>query len=47
MLEKSKGNINVEKLRAILLLEADLNAIYKIMFNRRVLPKLEVNRLIL
>ena len=41
MLEKSKGNIQVEKLRALLLLEADLNAIYKIMFNGRVLPSIE------
>ena len=41
MLEKSKGNIQVEKLRAILLLEANLNAIHKIIFNGRVLPTLE------
>ena len=41
MLEKIKGNINVKKLRAILLLEADLNILYIIMFTRRVLPKLE------
>ena len=41
MLEKSKGNIQVEKLRPILLLEANLNAIYKMIFNGRVLPTLE------
>ena len=43
MLEKSPGSINVQKLRAILLLEADFNAIHKIIFNRRVMPRLEVH----
>ena len=41
MLEKVAGNINVQKLRAILLLEADFNALYKIVFNNRLIPKLE------
>ena len=41
MLEKSKGNINIEKLRAILLLEADLNALHKIIFNEKVLPTIK------
>ena len=41
MLEKSKGNIQVENLHALLLLEADLNAIYKIIFNSRVLLLIE------
>ena len=47
MLEKSKGNIQVEKLYALLLLEADLNAIYKIIFNSRVLPSIEERKEIL
>ena len=46
MLEKMKGIIQVDKLRAILLLEADLNALHKIMFNGRVLPALEEKKLI-
>jgi len=41
MLEKEKGNINVEKLRAILLLEADFNRLNKIIYNSRVIPELE------
>ena len=41
-----KGIIQVDKLRTILLLEADLNALYKIMFNGRVLPILEDKKLI-
>ena len=41
MLEKVAGNINVQKLRAILLLEADFNALNKIVFNNRLIPKLE------
>ena len=41
MLEKEKGNINVEKLRAILLLEADFNRLNKIIYNSRVILELE------
>ena len=41
MLEKVAGNIDVQKLRAILLLEADFNALHKIVFNNRLIPKLE------
>ena len=41
MLEKVVGNIDVQKLRAILLLEADFNTLYKIVFNDRLIPKLE------
>ena len=41
-----KGIIQVDKLQAILLLEADLNALYKIMFYSRVLPVLEDKKLI-
>ena len=42
MLEKVAGNVNVQKLRAILLLEADFNALHKIIFNNRLIPNLEV-----
>ena len=41
MLEKVVSNIDVEKLRAILLLEADFNVLHKIVFNNRLIPKLE------
>ena len=44
MLEKSAGNVQVSKLRAILLLEVDFNALNKIVFNNRTLPLLEANR---
>ena len=47
ILEKSSGKILVLKLRAILLLEADFNALYKIIFNVRILPALEKDNLIL
>ena len=42
MLEKSPGNLIVEKLRALLLLEADFNGLHKINFNGRLMPYLEV-----
>ena len=41
MLEKLKGNINVDKLRAILLMEADYNFLNKRLIGRRLLSKLE------
>ena len=41
ILEKSVGNIQVSKLRAILLLEADFNTLNKIVFNNRTIPNLE------
>ena len=41
MLEKSKAHIDVAKLRAILLLEADFNALNKIVFNTKLMPSLE------
>ena len=41
MLEKEKGNINIENLRVILLLEADFNRLNKIIYNSRVIPELE------
>ena len=46
MLEKSLGKILVEKLRAILLLKANFNALHKIIFNGRILPTLERNNII-
>ena len=46
MLEKSSGNVNISKLRAILLLEADFNGINKILFNSYILPQLESNKAI-
>ena len=42
ILEKSLGNIHVQKLREILLLEVDFNTLYKIIFNRRIVLVLEV-----
>ena len=41
ILEKSLGNINIQKLRVILLLEADFNVLCKIIFNDRMMPVLE------
>ena len=46
ILKKSKGNIQVAKLRVILLLEADFNRLNKIIYSRRVLLRLESNRVI-
>ena len=43
MLEKYLGNFTVEKLRALLLLEADFNGLHKINFNRRLMPSLEAS----
>ena len=47
MLEKSLSNANVEKLRVILLLEVDFNALYKIIFNKRPISVLEAREEIL
>ena len=44
MLEKVRGNIEVSKLRAILVLEVDFNDLNKKVFNRRVLPRLELKK---
>ena len=46
MLEKEAGNVDVTKLRVILLLEADFNELDKIIFNNRILPKLEQDKAI-
>ena len=41
MLEKVAGNVHVQKLQAILLLETDFNAMHKIIFNNRLIPNIE------
>ena len=46
MLEKEAGNINVEKLRAILLLEADFNCINKLYFGHRMMRRGEQDGLL-
>ena len=46
MLEKKQSDILVEKLQAILLIEANQNAMNKIIFNTRTIPKLEENEII-
>ena len=47
MLEKKLGIIKVLKLRAIMLLEVDFNAVNKITFNTRLMLNLEKNQFIL
>jgi len=47
MLEKSSRNLNVSKLKDILLLEADFNRMNKILFNSHILSHLESNKAIL
>ena len=46
ILEKHPIKTLVSKLRAIILLENDFNALHKIIFNQRVLPALEQPNLI-
>ena len=41
MLEKKANILLVEKLRTILLLEADYNTLNKIIFNTRIIPMME------
>ena len=41
MLEKSAGNVHVQKLRVILLIEVDFNAMHKIIFNNRLIWNIE------
>ena len=41
MLKKVKGVINITKLKAILLLKVDFNALNKIIFNGRVIQAIE------
>jgi len=40
ILEKKRGQIDVAKLRVILLLEVDFNALKKLIFNTRLMPSL-------
>ena len=47
MLEKKPGVVRVNKLRAILLLEADFNGINKIIFNTKLIPSIEHSQSIL
>ena len=47
MIEKFPGNVNVSKLRVALLLEADFNALNKIIFNSCLMPTLEITNSIL
>lgn len=47
ILEKSLSNTNIKKLRQILLLEADFNTFYKIIFKMRLVLKLEESQSIL
>jgi len=46
ILEKEVENVDVAKLRAILLLEKDFDRLNKIIFNNRILPKLEQDKVI-
>ena len=46
MLEKFLGNKNIQKLRVILLLEVDFNALHNIVFNGRMIPVLEEKSMI-
>ena len=46
MQEKAPENIDIKKLRAILLLEADFNTVHKIIFNGRIMPRLEESNII-
>ena len=41
MLEKEAGNIIIEKLRAILLMEADFNMVNKLIIGKRMMGKAE------
>ena len=41
MLEKVVSNANMQKLKEILLLKVDFNVMYKIVFNKRLMPILE------
>ena len=43
-LEKNRGDINVEKLRGILLIEADYNFINKLLIGVRVMLKIEIQK---
>ena len=44
MFENIEGNIRVNKLRAILLMEADFNQVKKLMFGPRMMKQSEANK---
>ena len=44
MLEKETGNTRIEKLRTILLMEADFNFVNKLLFGHRLVNQLEANK---
>ena len=46
LLEKEHGNINIEKLRAICLFEADLNWVLKVIFAKRMMANARENELV-
>ena len=46
MLEKESGNINIDKLRAICLFEADLNWVLKVIFAKRMMGNARANKLV-
>ena len=47
MLEKVAGNVHIQKLWVILLLEADFNVMHKIIFNNRLILNIEAVNTIL
>ena len=46
MLEKEAGNINIDKLRAICLFEADLNWVLKVIYAKRMMKNAKANDLL-
>ena len=46
MLEKLAGNINAQKLRAILFPEVDFNGMCKIIFDNRLISEIEATNII-
>ena len=46
MLEKERGNINIEKIRAICLFEADLNWVLKVIYAKRTMKNAREQNLI-
>ena len=46
MLEKEAGNINIDKLRAICLFEADLNWVLKVIYAKRMMHNARENDLL-
>ena len=44
MIEKTEGVIRVDKLRALLLMEADFNSLSKLIFSHRMIKGMELNK---